>query len=193
MHSMHLTSPRTKSPGDLCLCLMEGQGNWLENLQSLTAVPGPQPQVSGLQPLQAEGCRRRACPEAALGLPLEIPSLLGAARTSEPPLFCLNGPFSPGIWRTMATLCKQAVLVLGTTAATKWGLASASWAQAQDPDAAIRGRAHVTLHTLFLLPGMYQTSMSLTPRGSGLLPLIRTLTPCLARSGCPRKSRRMNE
>lgn len=134
---MHLISPRTKSPGDLCLCLLEGQGNWLKNLQSLTAVPGPQPQVSGLQPLQAEGCRRRACPEAALGLQLEIPSLLGAAGTSELPLFCLNGPFSPGIWRTMAPLCKQAVLVLGTTAATKWGLASASWAQAQEP-----GRCH---------------------------------------------------
>lgn len=64
------------------------------NLQGLAAVTGPQPQVSGLPGSQA-------CPELALGLQLETPSLLGAARTSEMPLFGLNGPFIPGFWRTM--------------------------------------------------------------------------------------------
>lgn len=132
MHGMHITSPRTKRPWDLCLRLTEG-GNPAAEPAKPHVELGPQPQGSGLQPLQAEGRGRRGGPEVALGLSLEIPSPLGAAGTSEPPLFCLNGPFKPGTWRTMASLCKPAVSILGTAAATKRGLASALWAPARAP------------------------------------------------------------
>lgn len=140
-HSMHLTSPRTKSPG---------MGKPAEAAARPHSCARPSAQVSGLQSPQAEGCGRRACPEVALGLPLEIPSLLGAVGTSEPPLFCLNGPFSPGIWRTMAPLCRQAVPVLGTSMATKWGLANASWAQAQVPGHCHQGTS--TCHFAHAVP-----------------------------------------
>lgn len=143
---MHLTSPRTKIPGT---------GKPAEEAARPHSCARPSAQVSGLQSPQAEGCGRRACPEVALGLPLEIPSLLGAVGTSEPLCSASMGHSalgSGGQWPHYAG--KQC-----PSWAPQW-LLSRGWRvppglRHRSPDTAIRGQARVTLHTLFLLPGMY--------------------------------------
>lgn len=104
------------------------------DLQSLTAVTGPQPRASGLPLCMA---RSQACPELALALQLETSSLLGAARTSEMPLFGLNGPFIPGFWRTMVSTmrggsARWVARRLPGGPCSPGRLASASWAQAEE-------------------------------------------------------------
>lgn len=106
-----------------------------------SGAQGWQPRGSGLQPLQgvgAGGCRRPGWFRGGPGLQLEIPSLLGAAGTSEQPLFCLNVPFSPGFWRTMDPTVQGGNAILGSTEAPggPWSpgrLATTTWAQVEEP------------------------------------------------------------
>ena len=131
----------------------------LKNLQRLTVVPRRSPRWQGHSPCTAGNAEGQACPRWPWACSWRSHLCLGQLGPLSRLCSASTGHSAQGSGGQWSPPCKEAVLVLGTHwvpggSCSPGRLAGTSWAQAEEPGGC-QGPAHVTLHMLFLLPGIY--------------------------------------